>query len=151
MFHIHSRVLTVASFLHAITLIAPRLICGRVYKHLNQKMEFLWTKDLRINTVHVLDVAKAVWHTANWYVGNDKTGAYVFNLADDNDTDQEAVNAHIRAIFGIETGFQGKLISQMAKVLFQRYFSLCEECWRGYSLYYRRTSVTNHTLIFRLW
>ncbi|KAF9281047.1 hypothetical protein BKA57DRAFT_291575 [Linnemannia elongata] len=96
--------------------LTPRLICGRVYQHLNQKMEFLWTKDLRINTVHVLDVAKAVWHTANWYVSNDKTGAWVFNLADENDTDQEAVNAHIRAIFGIETGFQGKVISQMAKL-----------------------------------
>ncbi|KAF9922523.1 hypothetical protein FBU30_007344 [Linnemannia zychae] len=96
--------------------LTPRLICGRVYKHLNQKMEFLWTKDLRINTVHVLDVAKAIWHTCNWYVSSERTGSVIFNLADDNDTDQEAVNEHIRAIFGIETGFQGKLISQMAKL-----------------------------------
>ncbi len=117
-------------------------------------MEFLWTKDLRINTVHVSDVTRAVWHAANWYVSNGKQGSSViFNLADENDTgmrtsswhftfgahcfsdakrlacahimtnglimvllDQEAVNTHIRAIFGIETGFQGTLVSQFAKV-----------------------------------
>lgn len=97
--------------------LTPRLICGRVYQHLKKKMEFLWTKDLRINTVHVSDVTRAVWHAANWYVSSDKQGSSViFNLADENDTDQEAVNTHIRAIFGIETGFQGTLVSQFAKL-----------------------------------
>src|SRR5262249_4479017 len=42
--------------------LAPRIICGAVYKHLNEKMKFLWSEDLRINTVHVLDVCKAMWH-----------------------------------------------------------------------------------------
>lgn len=139
--------------------VAPRLICGRVYKHLDKKMEFLWTGDLSINTVHVEDVSRAIWHTANWYVNNGKQGTVVFNLADSNNTgrlllsfqlelmrwartvntigrpnsltmveravgllmhgnelDQGAVNTHISAIFGIETGFQGTLISKMAKV-----------------------------------
>ncbi|KAF9423767.1 hypothetical protein BGZ76_003614 [Entomortierella beljakovae] len=96
--------------------LTPRLICGRVYQHEKKKMEFLWTKDLRINTVHIDDVVDAIWHTSNWYVSNDKHGPVVFNLADDNDTDQEAVNTHIREIFGIETGFQGTLISQLARL-----------------------------------
>ncbi|KAG0251713.1 hypothetical protein BG011_007426 [Mortierella polycephala] len=97
--------------------LTPRLICGRVYQHLKKKMEFLWTKDLRINTVHVHDVVRAAWHTANWYVSNDKAGTpAIFNLADENDTDQEAVNTHIRTIFGIETGFQGTIVSHMAKL-----------------------------------
>ncbi|KAI1315529.1 hypothetical protein EDD11_000675 [Mortierella claussenii] len=94
--------------------LTPRLICGRVYQHEKKKMEFLWTKELRINTVHVDDVTRAVWHTANWYVSNGQTGSVIFNLVDDNDTDQEAVNTHIRAIFGIETGFQGSVISHFA-------------------------------------
>ncbi|ORZ13008.1 hypothetical protein BCR41DRAFT_307613 [Lobosporangium transversale] len=90
--------------------LTPRLICGRVYKHLGKKMEFLWTEDLRINTVHVNDVVRAVWHTANWYVSSDNPqpgSPVIFNLADENDTNQEAVNTHIRSIFGIETGFKG--------------------------------------------
>ncbi|KAI8599487.1 hypothetical protein EDD21DRAFT_355410 [Dissophora ornata] len=97
--------------------LTPRLICGRVYQHLKQKMEFLWSKDLRFNTVHVDDVSRAVWHSANWYISNDKQGTpVIFNLADENDTDQEAINTHIRAIFGIETGFQGTIISNMVKL-----------------------------------
>lgn len=71
------------------SLLAPRLICGRVYKQLNEQMDFLWGGDLRINTVHVNDVVRAVWHSANWYVSSDNTspGApVIFNLADGNDT-----------------------------------------------------------------
>jgi hypothetical protein len=33
-----------------------------------------------------------------------------------HELDQGAVNTHISSIFGIETGFQGTLISKMAKV-----------------------------------
>jgi len=36
--------------------IAPRLIIGAVYRQLNEEMSFLWTKDLKLNTVHVTDV-----------------------------------------------------------------------------------------------
>jgi dTDP-D-glucose 4,6-dehydratase len=60
---------------------APRLICGAVYKHLDEKMKFLWGADLRLNTVHVNDVCKALWHVATKCpVGS------IFNLADKGDT-----------------------------------------------------------------
>ncbi|KAF9963850.1 hypothetical protein BGZ65_009614 [Modicella reniformis] len=97
--------------------LTPRLICGRVYQHLKEKMEFLWTPDLKINTVHVQDVVRAVWHAANWYVSSDNPNQgspVIFNLADQNDTTQEKVNTHIRSIFSIETGFKGSIFSNMA-------------------------------------
>ncbi|KAF9164145.1 hypothetical protein DFQ26_001791 [Actinomortierella ambigua] len=96
--------------------LTPRLICGRVYKKLDEKMKFLWTGDLRINTVHVEDVARAIFHTANWYISSGQSGAVIFNLADENDTNQEVVNTHISSIFGIETGFQGTATSTLAKL-----------------------------------
>ncbi|CAO3572990.1 unnamed protein product [Mortierella alpina] len=98
--------------------LTPRLICGRVYQHLQKKMEFLWTENLKLNTVHVQDVVRAIWHSANWYVSSDNTqpGApAIFNLADENNTDQEAVNTHIRSIFGIETAFKGTAFSLLAQ------------------------------------
>lgn len=55
-------------------------------------MIFLWTADLRINTVHATDVARAAWHVADWYVKSGKSGhgatldELVFNLADLGDT-----------------------------------------------------------------
>jgi ribosome biogenesis protein Nip4 len=68
--------------------IAPRLVIGRVYKYLNEKMKFLWSKDLKLNTVHVRDVSNASWHLAEWYVDNHEQGTDVpiFNLADKQDT-----------------------------------------------------------------
>ncbi|KAF9407821.1 hypothetical protein BGZ94_002553, partial [Podila epigama] len=100
--------------------LTPRLICGRVYKQLEEQMDFLWGGDLKINTVHVNDVVRAVWHTANWYVSSDNSNPsdpVVFNLADDNDTTQEAVNTHIREIFGIKTGFKGDFTTKLSNVV----------------------------------
>ncbi|KAJ3415393.1 hypothetical protein HDV05_004987 [Chytridiales sp. JEL 0842] len=101
--------------------ITPRLIIGAVYAHLKEEMKLLWTKDLRINTVHVTDVARALWAVcATKEEGGLRTSAWsgveVWNLADKGDTDQGAVNACLQKMYGIETGFQGTLISQFAKL-----------------------------------
>lgn len=44
-------------------------------------MEMLWTKDLKINTVHVRDVCKALW-----FLTTHGNSGQIFNLADSNDT-----------------------------------------------------------------
>jgi len=85
----------------------PRLIAAAVYKHLGETMEFLWEKDLKTNTVHVRDVCAALWHLTTHGNAGD-----VYNLADDNDTDQGAIAQHIEHIFGIKTSFMGFLKSK---------------------------------------
>lgn len=65
---------------------------ARVYAYLGEEMKWLWTKDLRTHTVHVEDVARGLWHSAEWYAGGKKnwTDALgktpVFNLVDHGDT-----------------------------------------------------------------
>jgi len=97
-----------------VTGLAPRMICAAVYKHLGEKMKFMWTGDLRYNTVHVRDVVAAMWHCAQ----NVAPGA-LFNLADKNDTTQEKVCKILEGIFGIKTGFYGTLISSAALIDFK--------------------------------
>jgi nucleoside-diphosphate-sugar epimerase len=92
--------------------VAPRIICGAIYKHLDKKMKFLWSGDLKINTVHVHDVAKALFHLCK----HGEAGA-VYNLSDKSNTDQELVNRHLANIFGIKTDFLGSIKSNMAKTL----------------------------------
>jgi len=92
--------------------IAPRIICGAIYKHLDKKMKFLWTGELKINTVHVRDVVRALFHLCT----HGASGA-VYNLADKSDTDQELVNKHLRTLFGINTAFLGTMKSKLAKQL----------------------------------
>lgn len=101
--------------------ITPRLIIGAVYRHLKEEMKLLWTKDLKLNTVHVLDVARALWHvsaTKEEKGGRTQplTAKEIYNLSDKGDTDQGIVNDLISKIFDIQTGFQGTMISSFAKV-----------------------------------
>ena len=96
---------------------------ARVYKALESEMKWLWTKDLRTNTAHIHDVVRALWAVAGWYVGgkdkwDEKTmgGVPTFNVVDKGVTTQGVMADIIGQVFGIETGFQGQLISTFAKL-----------------------------------
>jgi len=91
--------------------IMPRLLVGAVYVHLNEKMKLLWSGDLRINTVHVKDVSRAIVHVCQ----NGKKGD-VYNLADTFDTNQDKINKFLEDIFNIKTGFLGSALSSVASV-----------------------------------
>jgi len=91
--------------------ISPRLICGAVYKHLGEKMKFLWASDLRMNTVHVHDVCRALWHIATKCPKGE-----TYNLADKNNSTQGSINDHLEKIFGIKTGFHGGIVSNVASL-----------------------------------
>jgi dTDP-4-dehydrorhamnose reductase len=93
------------------TAIVPRLICASVYAHTRAKMEFLWGEGLRINTIHVQDVAALLWHLLCFGVVGE-----VYNGVDDANTTQGSLNALIEGIFDIETGYYGKLTSTLAQL-----------------------------------
>ncbi|KAL9125571.1 MAG: hypothetical protein Q9217_005236, partial [Psora testacea] len=103
--------------------LARGLCLARVYQSLGQEMKWLWSKELRIHTVHVDDVCTAAWAAAAWVadaknIPTKSTTAAdrAFNIADDGDTSQQTLADLIHEIFNIETGFQGSLISQFAKL-----------------------------------
>lgn len=97
---------------------------ARTYKAQDEEMKWLWTKDLRTNTVHIEDVVRSMWAVAEWYVAgkknwDDKTmggPVPIFNAVDKGATTQGTVADLIGQIFGIKTGFQGTLISSFAKL-----------------------------------
>ncbi|KAH7820632.1 putative NAD-dependent epimerase [Monocercomonoides exilis] len=91
--------------------LTPRFICAAVYKHLGEKMKFLWSADLKMHTVHVRDVCGAILHLC--LRGNP---GEVYNLADKTDTDQGKINDFLGILFRIETGFVGSAMSTMAKL-----------------------------------
>jgi len=89
--------------------LTPRLIIGAIHKELGKKMECLYTKDLRLNTVHADDVAKAL----HFLCLKGESGA-IYNLADGNDTDCGKVNDLLEQIFGIKTAFLNPIKMSMA-------------------------------------
>lgn len=103
--------------------VATALCMARVYQSLGEEMKWLWTKDLRTNTVHIHDVARALWAVAAWYDAGKpdwdaKTMGAVptFNVVDKGVTTQGVMADIIGQVFGIETGFQGQLISTFARL-----------------------------------
>lgn len=104
--------------------VATALCMARVYKAQNEEMKFLWTKDLRTNTVHIDDVVRALWSVAEWYAAGKKNWdekamggpVPIFNVVDKGATTQGKMAELIGSIFGIKTGFQGTLISSFAKL-----------------------------------
>eukprot|EP01089_Gocevia_fonbrunei_P006622 TRINITY_DN1740_c0_g1_i2.p1 TRINITY_DN1740_c0_g1~~TRINITY_DN1740_c0_g1_i2.p1 ORF type:complete len:165 (-),score=45.36 TRINITY_DN1740_c0_g1_i2:101-595(-) len=76
-------------------------------------MKFLWSKDLKINTVHVLDVVRALFHLCT----TNTTSGAVYNLADKSNTDQGSINTLLEKMFGIKTKFAGKMLSGLATKL----------------------------------
>lgn len=90
----------------------PRAVIAAAYKRMEgEKMEFLWGADLKLNTVHVFDVARAIYYAARKV----DAGA-TFNLSDKGDTDQGKVSALLGSLFGIETGFYSSITSNLAKL-----------------------------------
>lgn len=90
----------------------PRAVIASSYKRMTgEKMEFLWGADLKMNTVHVFDVVRAVY----WACKKAEPGS-IFNLSDKGDTDQGKVSSMLGSIFGIETGFYGSMMSNLAKM-----------------------------------
>jgi nucleoside-diphosphate-sugar epimerase len=80
--------------------LTPRLIVGSVYKESKETLKSLYTKDLKVNTVHVNDVVRAIW-----FLTEHGDSGSVWNLADKNDTDQGKINQLLEEIYGIKTKF----------------------------------------------
>lgn len=103
--------------------IATLLTVARVYQSLNHPLKWLWTKDLRVNTVHISDTCRALWLSAIWLAAgkvkyNTATmgSTPIFNIVDKGDTSQGTMASIIHDTFQIPTGFQGTLISTFAKL-----------------------------------
>jgi hypothetical protein len=98
--------------------ITPRIVVGAVYKELKEEMKLLWSKDLRINTVHVSDVVDALVGLSKTALSDkkEKVLKQIFNLADKGDSDQDTINDVLKKIFGITTGYTGTIMSNLAKM-----------------------------------
>ncbi|TGO46286.1 hypothetical protein BOTNAR_0598g00030 [Botryotinia narcissicola] len=109
---------------YASQFVSTALTMARIYQHLDEEMKFLWTKDLRVNTVNINDTCRALWAVAEWYAVSEKPNWDVksmgniptFNVVDKGETSQRTMAELIGQIFGIKTGFQGQLVSTFAKM-----------------------------------
>ncbi|KAH7027364.1 uncharacterized protein B0I36DRAFT_350905 [Microdochium trichocladiopsis] len=103
--------------------VGTAMCLARVYQSMHEEMKWLWTKDLRTNTVHIRDCTRALWAIASWYAeGKPKFdeasmgNVPIFNVVDKGTTTQGTIAEIIGQVFGIKTGFQGQLLSNLARL-----------------------------------
>lgn len=48
--------------------LTPRVVCAVAYSALKEKMSFLWTDSLQINTVHVDDVCEVAFRERGHFI-----------------------------------------------------------------------------------
>ncbi|KNZ46405.1 hypothetical protein VP01_72g9 [Puccinia sorghi] len=125
---------------------APRLLIGEIYKYIGERMEHLWSADLRLHTIHTHDFAAGLWALAGWMskLGRAAAEAHAnpipcllpatedlpagmpardqlvkapfFNLVDDGDTTQGLMASLAEKVVGVKVGFYNKVICQFAKL-----------------------------------
>lgn len=107
---------------------AMAICLARVHLEMEQDLELLYTKDLKVNTLHVKDAASAMWHAAEWRASKGANDASLpesfknpdtpnsFNVVDHNDTQQEHVANALAEVFNLKVSFLGSLVSQLAKI-----------------------------------
>lgn len=102
--------------------LSTSLCLARVYQSLEEDLKFLWTKDLRMNSVHIDDVVRALWAMATWYdSGKSNWDAKamgetpIFNVVDKGATSQGTIADIIGELFNIKTTFQGQILSNFAR------------------------------------
>lgn len=89
----------------------PRAVVAASYVKMKDKMDFLWDSELKVNTVHVFDVARAIYTTAR-----KAEAGTIWNVSDKGETDQGLVSSVLANVFGIEVGFVGTMKSNLAKL-----------------------------------
>jgi nucleoside-diphosphate-sugar epimerase len=95
---------------------------GRVMKYLDKEFEALYTKELKVNTLHVEDAARAVWTAAEWRASKgtiepgDESIPIVFNVVDHGNTSAGDLADALTTVFDIKCTFLGSLVSQFAKL-----------------------------------
>ena len=78
----------------------PRIATAAVYKETKATMMLLWDASMKLNTVHVADVCRAIWFLS-WgkaiEAGARPQGDRlpIYNLTDKSDSDQGSVNKYV--------------------------------------------------------
>jgi nucleoside-diphosphate-sugar epimerase len=88
--------------------ITPRAILAAVYIRLKQKMKLLWGADLRIATIHVRDLCRAIVFL--------KDAEGVFNISDNAQTTQDDIGRVIQALFNVKADYYSRVISNLASL-----------------------------------
>ncbi|EEA21539.1 hypothetical protein TMatcc_009042 [Talaromyces marneffei ATCC 18224] len=98
---------------------AVAISLARTHQYLQTEFDQLESKDLKLNTLHVKDAARALWTAAVWRAGqkaNPTAGPHIFNVVDHTNTTRDQIGAALAEVFGLKVTFAGTFMSHLARL-----------------------------------
>lgn len=117
----------IISNINQISIVAPNLVIGSLYRSLGEPVRILWKGSTACNTIHVEDVCRAICHLAKLPEAIGET----YNLVDSGQTTQNMVAEIVSSLFGVKHEFLGTVISSLCKVCYYYY----EHSWVNVTSY----------------
>ncbi|CAH1104322.1 unnamed protein product [Psylliodes chrysocephalus] len=91
----------------------PRIMATAIYKHMGETMKLLWNAELKISTVHINDVCRAIWFVSN----RDDTNGQIYNVVDDADSTQGSISNILADIFNVKVDYYGNIVSAVVDLV----------------------------------
>lgn len=85
---------------------------GAIYQELEESMKLIWSRNLKMNTVHVHDLCRAICFVA----GKAEAEGEIYNVVDHGCTTQGKINDLMASIFNINISYVDGLIANFCKV-----------------------------------
>jgi len=85
---------------------------GAIYKELKEPMKLIWSRNLKMNTVHVYDLCRAIGFVA----GKAEAEGQIYNVVDSGCTIHGKINELMAGIFNISVSYMDSLIANFYKV-----------------------------------
>ena len=118
-----------------------------IYKVLNEKMKVMWDGSLKMNTINALDVSRAILYSIQY------CNKEVFNIVDENDTDQNKIHKVLKEIFNINVECVGSVRSFFLKLTLDKVIQMMNEkhlqTWFGLCLKYNMLNSPVNVVIYR--
>ncbi|KAL3276446.1 hypothetical protein HHI36_011827 [Cryptolaemus montrouzieri] len=89
--------------------IMQRIMVAAIYKELGETMKLLWNANIKLNTVHVEDVCRAIWFVLN----RDDTCGQIYNVVDDAGSTQGSISELLQELFDVKVDYYGNVVSGM--------------------------------------
>ncbi|RXG55157.1 hypothetical protein Avbf_03302 [Armadillidium vulgare] len=89
--------------------LTPRMLVGAICRYLGTEMKLLWDHNLKMNTIHVKDLARTVSHLCQR-----RRTCEIYNAVDESESTQDTISKIISNIFNVEYEFCGTTMSKLA-------------------------------------
>lgn len=95
--------------------LAPRLVMCAIYQHLGESLQLFGSKSLPLNTVHVTDLSRAIWHILNELPAA-RIYKEVYHVVDDSHTNQESLMHTLCALFNVKHNYVNSLAMSLCQI-----------------------------------